>query len=345
MAAGTEGFYAVIIVCLVAFLSLSACLGLRILKRIRSKGDQEPLSSALAHNNNNNTDWQPLRSVAVDPTSRAVDDRTLQSVYEWQTKYPPNTTQYIDVTKQPQVMDKGVLAWRFVETPTTVDSEEESNAAIMDDPACIVFCQGQGSILTNLPVPMQEFSYWEVKVLQLNEQDTLAIGFATQPYPRWRIPGWHRHSIAYHSNSGTVFASDPSLGRPYGPAIKQGDVVGVGYLCQSGTVFFTRNGHNLGKASIGFKYPVHPAIGSIGPCHVSVNFGHQDFLFSAANQREAAFAPRRSSAPPPAYGGHTDDVLFDNEEHHATSTTTTSAAQHLNYMDRPPLNPPPPSYS
>lgn len=72
MAAGTEGFYAVIIVCLVAFLSLSACLGLRILRRIKSKGGQEPLS-ALAHN-----DWQPLRSVAVD---RAVDDQTLQAVY------------------------------------------------------------------------------------------------------------------------------------------------------------------------------------------------------------------------------------------------------------------------
>ncbi|KAK4510726.1 uncharacterized protein ATC70_005159 [Mucor velutinosus] len=327
MVAGTEGFYAVIIVCLVAFLSLSACLGLRILRRMKSKGDQEPLST-LARN-----DWQPLQSVAVD---RVVDDRTLQAVYKWQSKYPPNTTHYIDVTKQPEVIDKGVLAWRFIETPTTADSEEESNAAIMDDPSSIVFCQGQGSIMANLPVPMQEFSYWEVKVLQLSDQDTLAIGFATKPYPRWRIPGWHRHSIAYHSNSGTVFASDPSFGRSYGPAVKEGDVVGVGYLYQSGTVFFTRNGQNLGKASIGFKYPVHPVIGSIGPCNVSVNFGHEDFLFGAANQREAAFAPRRTSAPPPAYGGHTDDVLFDDE--HPT-------AQHLNYIDRPTLTPPPPSYS
>jgi hypothetical protein len=92
--------------------------------------------------------------------------------------------------------------------------------------------------------------------------------------------GWHRHSIAYHSNTGSVFASDPTCGRPYGPGIKEGDVIGVGYLCQSGTVFFTRNGQNLGKASIGFKYPLYPILGSIGPCHVSVNFGNEDFLFS-----------------------------------------------------------------
>lgn len=77
-----------------------------------------------------------------------------------------------------------------------------------------------------------------------------------------------------------MFASDPTCGRPYGNGIKEGDVIGVGYLCQSGTVFFTQNGQNLGKASIGFKYPLYPIIGSIGPCHVSVNFGYEDFLFS-----------------------------------------------------------------
>lgn len=88
------------------------------------------------------------------------------------------------------MIDRGVLAWKFVETETTADAEEESNAAVMDeDPSSVVFCQGQGSIMTNLPVPMQEFSYYEVKILQLNEQDTLAIGFATKPYPRWRLPG------------------------------------------------------------------------------------------------------------------------------------------------------------
>jgi hypothetical protein len=140
------------------------------------------------------------------------------------------------------IIEKGVLAWQFVEADSTQDSEYESNAAIMDDPYTIVFCQGQGSIMTNLPVPIQELSYWEVKVLQLHEEDSVAIGFATKPYPRWRLPGWHKHSIAYHSNSGAVFISDPTYGRPYGPPIKEGDVVGVGYLFQSGTVFFTKNG-------------------------------------------------------------------------------------------------------
>lgn len=146
--------------------------------------------------------------------------------------------------------------------------------------------------------------------------------------------------MAYHSNTGSIFASDPNLGRAYGPAYKQGDVIGVGYLYQSGTVFFTRNGENLGKASIGFKYPIYPIIGSHGPCHVSTNFGLQDFLFSAANQREAAYGPKQGSLlPPPAYGGHTDDtMLFDNDQ------PLSSTGEQLTYVDRT-VQPPPPSYS
>lgn len=248
--------------------------------------------------------------------------------------------------KHPDVIDKGVKAWKFIETETTADNEEESNAAIMDndqDEHAIVFCQGTGSIMTNLPVPMQEFSYYEVKILQLNDQDRLAIGFATKPYPRWRLPGWHRHSVAYHSNSGAVFASDPNFGKAYGPVYKQGDVIGVGYLYQSGTVFYTRNGQNLGKASIGFKYPsIFPIIGSAGPCHVSTNFGFEDFLFSPANQREAAYAPKQGSLlPPPAYGVLDDTVLFEDNQQQQTHN-----GENLTYADRTStIQAPPPSYS
>lgn len=70
MAVGTEGFYAVIIICLVVFLSLSACLGIRIIKRIKTKSEEEQLPS-LRH-----SEWQPLRSVAVD----VIDSQTLQAV-------------------------------------------------------------------------------------------------------------------------------------------------------------------------------------------------------------------------------------------------------------------------
>lgn len=166
---------------------------------------------------------------------------SLSNFSAWQMKYPPKGSDWIDVEAQPLVRERGVAAWMFLENEHMDEEEDESNAAVMDK-TTIVFCHGQGCVLTNLPLPTKEFVYWEVKVLQLHEQDRLAIGLATKPYPGWRLPGWHRHSVAYHSHTGAVHASDPLVGRPYGPPFKEGDVIGVGYLSSSGTVFFTRNG-------------------------------------------------------------------------------------------------------
>ncbi|KAG0749215.1 hypothetical protein G6F57_005611 [Rhizopus arrhizus] len=294
----------------------ATCIGLRVFRKRRYL--QQELEQGQLRNNEHVID--------------TVDDEAINAVTSWQQKYPPNTTEVINVKNDPIIIAKGVMAWKFMEEDTTQDSEYESNAAIMDDSYTVVFCQGQGSIMTNLPVPLQELSYWEIKILQLHKEDKVAIGLATKPYPRWRLPGWHKHSIAYHSDSGSVYVSNSINERPYGPPIKEGDVVGIGYLYQSGTVFFTKNGQNLGKALIGFKYPIYPIIGASGPCQMAANFGLQEFLFSPANRREAAFAPKQGSLPPPpAYGGHIDDtILFDGSNHNES---------HLTYT------PPPPCYS
>ncbi|KAI8880835.1 SPRY-domain-containing protein [Backusella circina FSU 941] len=340
MTVAAEGVYAVIIVCVFILFVLVSCIGMRILRKSR-----RPLVQSSA---TMDSSWHQQPS-SVNVLMESVDSHTFESVTSWQTKFPPNTNSYVDTSNHLQVLQKGVLAWRFEETET-LDSEEESNAIIIsDDDDTITFYQGQGSICTNLPVPVQEFAYWEVKILQEQQGESnesrIAIGLSTKPYPRWRLPGWHRHSVAYHSRNGAVYASNSVSGRSYGPPFKQGDVIGVGYLYQSGTVFFTRNGENLGKASIGFKYPLYPIIGSIGPCSVSVNFGLQDFLFSAANSREAAFAPKQGSLPPPpAYGGHIDDtVLFDTLQHQQQSRNNNNNSNDLIYM--PSLQQPPPSYS
>lgn len=73
MATGGESFYAVIIICLIVFFSLFACFGIRVIKKLRQKNQQEAL-----HNNNANHDWQPLRSIAT-PLENA-DSQTLEAV-------------------------------------------------------------------------------------------------------------------------------------------------------------------------------------------------------------------------------------------------------------------------
>ncbi|KAI7882845.1 SPRY-domain-containing protein [Lichtheimia hyalospora FSU 10163] len=269
------------------------------------------------------------------------------TIIAWQGRFPPKSNEWIDVPAEPLVQERGVAAWTFVENERMADTDDDSNAAVMDR-TTVVFCQGQGCVLTNLPLPRQEFVYWEVKVLQLDDQDRLAIGLATKPYPGWRLPGWHRHSVAYHSHTGAVHASDPFIGRPYGPPFKEGDVVGVGYLSNTSTVFFTRNGKNLGKASIGFKFPVYPAIGAAGPCQVAVNFGQQEFLFSPANLREAALAPKQGTLPPPpAYGDTRNTImLFGASEIDDDSQQNNP---HLDYSHQSalaePASVPPPRYT
>jgi predicted PurR-regulated permease PerM len=73
--AGGESFYAVIIICLILFFSLFACIGIHVIKKLRRKNRE---AAASIQNNNNNHDWQPLRSI-VTPLE-TTDNQTLQAV-------------------------------------------------------------------------------------------------------------------------------------------------------------------------------------------------------------------------------------------------------------------------
>lgn len=75
MNSGGEGIYAVIVICLVALLSLIACLGLRILRRARNNSDLngQQQNPALRQD-----EWQQLTSVVTPLDS--VDEQTLQAI-------------------------------------------------------------------------------------------------------------------------------------------------------------------------------------------------------------------------------------------------------------------------
>ena len=76
------------------------------------------------------------------------------------------------------------------------------------------------------------------------------------------MPGWSNGSWAYHGDDGRIFkeashaprqyssmhgvTDDPS----YGPTYGTGDVIGCGTKLETGDVFFTKNGENLGKARL-----------------------------------------------------------------------------------------------
>ncbi|KAK5132151.1 hypothetical protein LTR08_000308 [Meristemomyces frigidus] len=107
--------------------------------------------------------------------------------------------------------------------------------------------------------------YYEVKIHSLgspNKKDAggeeeagIALGFLAPPYPSWRLPGWHRASLAVHGDDGRRYVDDSFGGSDFVEPFRKGDTVGIGMVfgpAVSGggrgkvEVFFTRNGEREG---------------------------------------------------------------------------------------------------
>jgi hypothetical protein len=88
----------------------------------------------------------------------------------------------------------------------------------------------------------------------------LALGFAALPYPSFRMPGWHRGSLAVHGDDGHRFVNDRWGGKAFTAPFARGERLGLGmtFTAASGSgngargrieteVFFTRQGREVGR--------------------------------------------------------------------------------------------------
>ena len=226
-------------------------------------------------------------------------------------QYPPNSLPTdITLSQFLSIQEKGVSAWCFEPDYETVNSllvHARTEITFLPDPA------SSSCVQSNLPLPkLNEVYYWEVKMFDLPETTNVAVGLATKPYPPFRLPGHNRFSVAYHSN-GDKSHNYPFTSAPFGPSLKEGDVLGVGYRPRTGTVFFTRNGRKTEDAFIGLsRWNLFPTIGADGPCSVHVNLGQAGFVFIEANVKKWGLAPSVGTlAPPPAYGSERGSILLD----------------------------------
>jgi len=221
---------------------------------------------------------------------------------------PPESVQTdISLSQFLAIQEKGVSAWEF-------EPELEIANCFVEGRTEIEFFDSECSVQSNLPIPKQnEVYYWEAKIYEKPENTSIAIGVTTKPYPLFRLPGYHKSSIAYGSNGNRRYnqAFTPSA---YGPAYVQGDVIGVGYRPRTGTIFFTRNGKKLDDVAHGLKAQnFFPTVGAQGPCQVHVNFGQMGFVFIEANVKKWGLAPQTGSlAPPPPYGSEQGSILLDS---------------------------------
>lgn len=248
----------------------------------------------------------------------------------------------ISLSQYLAIQEKGVSAWEF-------EPELEIANCFVEARTEIEFYDSECSVLSNLPLPKQnEVYYWEAKIYDKPETSLISIGVATKPYPLFRLPGWHKYSVAYTS-TGSRRYNQPFNGPTYGPQYVQGDVIGVGYRPRTGTIFFTRNGKKLEDVAHGLKSQnLFPAVGANGPCTVHVNFGQSGFVFIEANVKKWGLAPMTGSlAPPPPYGSEQGSILLEAGREGAQSSqnyypdTRHGRTRSGNLRHHPPTSPGP----
>ncbi|KAI5955121.1 ssh4 [Candida jiufengensis] len=222
------------------------------------------------------------------------------------------------------IQEKGISAFEFIKDSILTNND----LLILNKYELNFFKNFECSSQTNLPIPLKnEVYYFESKIYSLPKpEDTLiSIGLAIKPYPWFRLPGRHIHSISYDSNGYRrynqpfKFQTEPPF-----PSLAEGDVIGVGYRTRSGTVFFTRNGKKISESKLGghiknFKFltkaQIFPIVGANDICSVHVNLGQRGFVFIEGNVKNWGYAPIEGTGPsPPAYNKFNSDILLERSE-------------------------------
>ncbi|KAJ3253711.1 Rsp5p-dependent ubiquitination, sorting of cargo proteins at the multivesicular body [Boothiomyces macroporosus] len=175
--------------------------------------------------------------------------------------------------------------------------------------------------------------YYEVKIISKDKENAvMAFGFATCPYPPFRLPGKDSTSIAYHSDSGNVFLNNRESGTLCGTPISVGDTLGIGYrivdlpsygnhILNQTVFYFTHNGIRIGDEFVtdGF-YPdqIYPTIGTTGSCKLQLSFGPTDLVFNSPTVFQV------------------DDTIVEVDLEHPTDQAT--AAGSVREVEELPLN-------
>ncbi|ROV93402.1 hypothetical protein VMCG_08437 [Cytospora schulzeri] len=98
-----------------------------------------------------------------------------------------------------------------------------------DGPAPHVATPGRGGPATRRRTTTTV--YFECRVVSALGGDAgLAVGFQALPYPPFRMPGWHRGSLAVHGDDGHKYVNDRWGGKDFTEPFRRGEVVGIGMV-------------------------------------------------------------------------------------------------------------------
>ncbi|KAJ7600105.1 hypothetical protein C8J56DRAFT_1072839, partial [Mycena floridula] len=213
----------------------------------------------------------------------------------------PGSSQLLIAASLDKVRDEGAWAWGFTTIPGGGFRGSIHNPAYGTQTQGVVsittrFSTTYTCLLSNLPLvggrykisPNKQGIYYEVRIPEM--KGAVGVGLACRPYPAWRLVGYNRSSAALHLddmkkhfgvNYGEEYLLDTKL--------QNGDIVGVGFIHKSGTVFFTLNGSRLPDAFTSIflphsKHDLFAAIGITGKASIEINFGAEKLMWSEGNE-------------------------------------------------------------
>ncbi|CAI2168728.1 7768_t:CDS:2, partial [Funneliformis geosporum] len=93
----------------------------------------------------------------------------------------------------------------------------------------------------------------------LNREESKLYGGVIPP----DTAGWEDSSWGYHGDDGNTYLNND--GKSYGPKFMTGDTIGCSLNIRNNTVFYTRNGVNLGIAFRDLKTALYPCVGILSP--------------------------------------------------------------------------------
>ncbi|CAG8645137.1 4336_t:CDS:2 [Funneliformis mosseae] len=181
-----------------------------------------------------------------------------------------------------------------MDSPTAWNINDERNLLRLNEDKHIVTYTGLGeiedcaAIRTNYPIPDQcGLFYFEVDIIDKGKNGEIGIGFCTRAACLNQMPGWEDISWGYHGDDGNIFNAGSE--KLYGPTFMTGDTIGCCLNFRNNTVFYTRNGVNLGIAFQDLKNALYPCVGMLSPGgSIGANFGYRKFKYTGEYRQAIA---------------------------------------------------------
>ena len=173
--------------------------------------------------------------------------------------------------------------WSSFDKHHFITLAEQGRCALYDDPG--IWENGTqyfepSSVRANYPIPEScGMYYFEVRIISKGRKGNIGVGLSTRDVDLFRLPGWVKHSYAYHGDDGNKFGNRAE-GQAYGPTFTTNDVIGCGLNLKDRSCLFTKNGTDLGVAFTDLPSNLYPTVGLFSPGEVvSGNFGQDIFVF------------------------------------------------------------------